>query len=133
MKSIKRGRGPSFRNGVGAIAGGLFGIFWTMMAAGMGAPLPFVGFGLIFIGLAAADAVYHFKNASGRQRYSEYDIVDGNEESDPLNERFGLQRNDQPEKAEAPTGREAFSFCPYCGAKLDKGDVYCGKCGKRIA
>ena len=25
------------------------------------------------------------------------------------------------------------SFCPYCGCKLDEGDVFCGKCGKLIS
>lgn len=137
MRSIKRGRGPSFMGGVAAIAVGLFGVFWTMAAAGMGAPLPFVGFGVVFIGIAVADAIYNFRNATGKTRYSEYDIVDAHEEPDPLNERFGQydsrQSASQPEEMNAQSSREAFAFCPYCGAKLDQGDVYCGKCGKRIA
>lgn len=140
MKSIKRGRGPSFMGGVAAAAVAVFGVLWTITAVGMGAPGLFAGFGLVFVGIAVMNAVYNFKNATGKNRYSEYDITDGNEEPDPLNERFGNQdgwadapQNDHPGSAEGAAAREAFAFCPYCGAKLDKGDIYCGKCGRRIS
>jgi len=127
MKSIKPGRGPSMMGGVVAVAAGVFGIFWMMAALSAGAPPIFAGFGLIFIGIAVANAVYNFKNASSKNRYSVYDIVDEQEEPDPLNERFG----DAAQTASRHVG-EAFAFCPYCGAKLDEGDNFCGKCGKGI-
>ena len=130
MKSIKRGRGPSFMNGVSLIGVAVFGVFWTIMAAGIGAPAPLVMGGLVFIGIAVVNAVYNFRNAAGKQRYSEYDITDGHEEPDPLNERFGGAAG-QPEYGAEPEG-EAFAFCPYCGKKLDEGDNFCGKCGRRI-
>lgn len=130
MKSIKRGRGPSFMGGVGSVAAAVFGIFWTITAMSMGAPGLFAGFGLIFIGLAVAQAVYNFNNAAGKNRYSEYDIVDEQEEPDPLNERYGEPADwQQPEDEK----RDAFAFCPYCGTKRDADHIYCGKCGKKIA
>ena len=37
MKSVKPGRGPSFMNGVGYVAAAVFGIFWMILAGGIGA------------------------------------------------------------------------------------------------
>lgn len=133
MKSIKRGRGPSFMGGVASIAMACFGVFWTITAISLGAPGMFAGFGLIFIGLAVAEAAYNFKNATGKNRYSEYDIVDENEEADPLNERFGEQRDEQAAPQPDEETREEFAFCPYCGTKREPAHIYCGKCGKKIA
>ena len=42
MKSVKPGRGPSFMNGIGYAAAAVFGIFWMILAGGMGAPGLFV-------------------------------------------------------------------------------------------
>lgn len=133
MKSIKRGRGPSFMGGVGSVAAAVFGVFWTIAAMSMGAPGLFAGFGLIFIGLAVAQAAYNFKNATGKSRYSEYDIVDEQEEPDPLNERFGEPADWQQTAQSGEGERGAFAFCPYCGTKREADHIYCGKCGKRIA
>ena len=133
MKSIKRGRGPSFRGGVISIAVAVFGVFWTITAMSMGAPGLFAGFGLVFVGIAAMDAVYNFKNATGKKRYSEYDIVDEQEETDPLNERYG-EPADWQQSAQTEDGkRDDFAFCPYCGTKREADHIYCGKCGKKIA
>ena len=88
MKSIKPGRGPSFMGGISSILVALFGVVWTIIAASMGGGL-FALFGLIFIAYAVVQAVYNFKNATGKNRYSEFDITDVNEETDPFNERFG--------------------------------------------
>lgn len=86
-------------------------------------------FGVVFVTIAIIAAVYNFKNATSKDRYSEYDIVDGNEESDPLNDRFGR------------TGYEAGSsdpfegstlFCPYCGTPADDDYRFCKKCGKQL-
>ena len=133
MKSIKRGRGPSIMGGVVSIAMAVFGVIWIAAAMSMGAPVFFPLFGLVFIGVAVSQTIYNFKNATGESRYSEYDIVDSREESDPLNERFGKADNG-PEAAQSSPQheREAFAFCPYCGAELDADDNYCGKCGRRI-
>ena len=49
-----------------------------------------------------------------------YDIVDAEEEPDPL----------APQAQQAP--RQAFAFCPYCGEKLRDTFSYCPKCGKKL-
>ena len=130
MKSIKPGRGPSMMGGIGSVAAVLFGAIWTFAAASTGAPVFFPLFGLVFIGVGIANAVYAFKNASGGNRYSAFDIVDSSEEPDPLNERFGGQN---APKADGKPGKLGeFAYCPYCGAKLGEGFTYCGKCGKAL-
>lgn len=111
----------------------VFGIIWTIGAAGMGAPGVFPLFGVVFTVLAGTRAVYEFKNATGKNRYSEYDIVDGSEEPDPLNERFRPSDDwDGQEQTDPGTDAQRFLFCPYCGKKLDEGDKYCGQCGKKV-
>lgn len=121
MKSVKPGRGPSMMSGVGSVAGILFGIIWTIAAASMGAPAFFPLFGLVFIGIGVAQAVYHFRNSTGERRYSSFDIVDDGEEPDPLDGRFGAQK-----EAGDP------GFCPYCGARAEEGYEFCRKCGKKL-
>ena len=71
MKSIKRGRGPSMMNGIVGIFVALFGVFWTIMAAGMGGGFMAI-FGIFFIAIAVMNVIYNFKNATGKNRYSEY-------------------------------------------------------------
>ena len=88
MKSIKPGRGPSLMGGVMSILIGLFGVGWTIAAAANGGAI-FALFGIIFIVAAIMQAVYHFKNATSKNRYSDFDITDSGEETDPFNERFG--------------------------------------------
>ena len=102
MKSIKPGRGPSMMGGFGSVFSVIFGIFWTILAASMTRGAGLIGiifplFGVLFIIIGVFNAIYHFKNASGKNRYSAYDITDEDEEPDPLNERFG--------SASAPTGQ----------------------------
>lgn len=146
MKSIKPGRGPSMMSGVMSVAVGIFGLFWTIMAASMGGGF-FALFGLAFIGIAISSAVYNFKNATSENRYSTYDIVDSTEESDPFNDRFGKNRavsaeldhyadgtpRCSPESAAvdrtAPTSN---AFCPYCGNEVEKDFIYCNNCGKEL-
>lgn len=132
MKSIKPGRGPSAMGALGSVVAIIFGIFWTIMAASMGAPVFFPIFGVIFILLGVVQAVYHFKNATGEERFSEFDIVDSREEPDPLEHRFG--RDQEP--GEAPPRKVENSaeaaYCPYCGAKAEPGFVYCAKCGRKL-
>jgi len=139
MKSIKPGRGPSMMGGVAAIAAVFLGIIWIAAASDvsssfsggaspetMGSLFPL--FGIVFVAIAIAMAVYHFKNAGNKNRFSEFDITEEDEEPDPLNLRFG--KNEQAETGNSPS--EAPSFCPYCGNNLEKGHIYCNRCGKKM-
>ena len=92
MKSIKPGRGPSKMEAVFSFAFALFGLFWTAAAANMGASI-MVPFGLIFVGLGIYSGVYNLKNATSEERYSIVDIVDEDEEGDPLNEKYGKKKD----------------------------------------
>ena len=112
MKSIKPGRGPSMMGGVMGIFAAVFGVIWTVSAAAMGAGF-FSLFGLVFIGIAVMNAVYSFKNATSKNRYSAYDITEEGEEPDPLNVRFEQQ---QKPYTSGTTAR----FCPYCGRKIEQ-------------
>ena len=143
MKSIKRGRGPSLRSGIGGICAALFGIVWIIAASAMtrgagifGVILPL--FGVVFVIAAVAGAIYDFRNASAKDRFSEFDITDDSEERDPLNARFG----ESPEKAgetyggdsplDGPGTADAAAFCPYCGVRVAEDFDYCPKCGRRL-
>ena len=139
MKSIKPGRGPSMMGAIVGILVAVLGVAWTIGAAnitsGMGGGFgdPFGGavgiifplFGVVFVIIAIVGVVYNFKNATGKNRYSEYDIVDGDEEPDPLNERFG--EPDSPVES-----KKEISFCPYCGNKIEGDYRYCNRCGKKL-
>ena len=126
MKSIKPGRGPSMMGGVMGIFVAIFGIFWTIMATGMGTPIFFTFFGIFFVIMAVVQAVYNFKNATGKNRYSSYDIVDSHEEKDPWNEKFGQISQQQTESLDDA------NFCPYCGTPAKDGFSFCPNCGKRL-
>lgn len=130
MKSIKPGRGPSMMGGVASVFAVVFGIIWMCGAASMGAPGFFLLFGVAFIGIGVVNAVYSFKNATGENRYSDFDIVDSDEEPDPLNERFGSRSDPEPEVQTGEQGK--FAYCPYCGARLGEDFAFCGKCGKAL-
>ena len=119
MKSVKPGRGPSMMGGVASVFAVVFGIIWMCGAASMGAPGFFLLFGVAFIGIGVVNAVY-----------SAYDIVDSDEEPDPLDERFGRQPDNAAPPQAGETGKLA--YCPYCGAKLGEGFSFCGKCGKAL-
>lgn len=131
MKSVKPGRGPSAMGAVGSVIAVIFGIFWTIMAASLGAPIFFPLFGILFIIVGIVQAIYNFKNATGENRYSAFDIVDSSEEPDPLDRHFRPESG--AEAAPAEDGESGdFRFCPYCGARLGSGFTFCGKCGKRL-
>ena len=111
MKSIKPGRGPSKFNVFASICVALFGVFWCILAFSMGAVF-MVPFGIIFVVLAIGQAIYSYHNATSEDRYSIVDIVDEDEESDPLN----IEKK----------------YCPYCGTKVNNDYEYCPKCGKKL-
>lgn len=143
MKSIKPGRGPSFMGGVVSIAIALFGVLWVIGTSDMTSEIStfdvagagygggsgladiFPIFGVVFVIIAVAIAIYNFKNATGKNRYSEFDIVDGDEEPDPLNEQFG-------ESGAANETKHDKGYCPYCGNAIDGDYTYCNRCGKRL-
>ncbi len=125
MKSVKRGRGPSFLSGIIGIGVALFGVFWTIMAIAGGAWF-MAPFGLIFTGIAVVRAVYDLKNAKSKNRYSEYDVTDGEEEPDPLNEMFG-----EREERNAPSQTQS-NYCPYCGQRVEAEYEFCNVCGKKL-
>ena len=127
MKSIKPGRGPSMMGGMMSIAVALFGVIWTFLAVSIGAG-PFALFGIVFIAVAVMQAVYNFKNATQKDRYSLYDITTGDEEPDPLNERFG--RADTEDETDTASGDS--KYCPFCGAKLEERFRYCNQCGEKL-
>jgi len=129
MKSIKPGRGPSFMGGVMSLLIGVFGVIWTVIAVGMGGGL-FALFGVVFIAVAVVQAIFHFKNATGKNRYSAFDITEHGEEPDPLNKRFGESADGA---YDASYGVDTDSaFCPYCGTPVGGDFEYCNKCGKKL-
>lgn len=125
MKSIKPGRGPSMMGGVVGIFMIGFGILWTVMAAQ--ASGIFALFGVLWTGIAIVMTLYHFKNATAKNRYSAFDITDATEEPDPLNERFGNTKEAPQEKSDADN-----KFCPYCGTPVKDDFEFCNSCGKKL-
>ncbi len=123
MKSIKPGRGPSMMSGIAGIFVAIFGVIWTVVAASMGGGL-FALFGVVFVGFAITMVVYNFKNATSKNRYSAFDITSGEEEPDPLNEKYGEIKSDASDTDS--------SFCPYCGNPVEDEYEYCNRCGKKI-
>lgn len=134
MKSIKPGRGPSAMGAVGSVVVGIFGVFWTIGAASMGAPPFFILFGIVFVGLAVFQGIFHFKKATGTNRMSMYDITDHDQEPDPLNPIFTRTKSSPSyDHEEQPAADNAISYCPFCGNKiLDQSHLFCSKCGKEI-
>jgi len=130
MKSVKPGRGPSAMGAFASVIAVLFGIFWTITAASMGAPGFFPIFGVLFIIMGIVQVVYNLKNATGKNRYSEFDIVEDGEEPDPLDRWFSAQEDREADEDAPADG--AFRFCPYCGAKLGEDFDFCGKCGRKL-
>lgn len=126
MKSIKPGRGPSKNHAISSVFAAIFGIFWTLTAVSMGAFI-MIPFGLIFIAIAIYQAVYHFKNAKRKNRYSLFDITEEKEEPDPLNEQYGIDQSDY----EFSTKKDS-TYCPYCGNKIKDDFIYCNDCGKKL-
>lgn len=137
MKSIKPGRGPSGMNFIGSIIAIVFGIFWTIIAASITANSPFgmIGtifplFGILFIIVGIAQAVYNYKNATGKNRYSIIDITDSSEEGDPSDKWIKNENKNDEEKTQQESAQIDVNYCTYCGVKLKGEYRYCPKCGK---
>lgn len=127
MKSIKPGRGPSMMGGISALFAALFGVFWIIVVLQSGGGF-FAFFGVIFIAMALVQAWYNFHNASQKDRFSSFDIVDSREEMDPLDPRYAGQENSSSHSTDATAHR----FCPYCGAELRSDYLFCPECGKKL-
>ena len=135
MKSIKPGRGPSMMSAIGSAAAAIFGVIWTLSAISMGAPIFFALFGVVFVLMGIGQAVYNYKNATGENRFSEYDITSSSEEPDPLNDYFGRRgrdNNQNSQRNETTEDAEGRRFCPYCGSEAEPEYRYCLKCGKKL-
>ena len=131
MKSIKPGRGPSLIGGCMSIFVGLFGVLWTVTSVcSIGNNIIgifFALFGVFFVAISVISAVYNFKNANGKGRFSIYDITDEKEEPDPLNRHLRNYKHEDITK-----GISNSSFCPYCGTKVMDNFEYCNRCGKKL-
>lgn len=126
MKSIKPGRGPSMMGAIGSVISVFFGIAWIGIVDSMGAPSIFLLFGILFVILGVVNVVYNLTNATSRNRFSVYDLVDGNEERDPL-DRYTKKEIVLEKKKDI----EEF-FCPYCGYRVNDDFDFCVKCGKKL-
>ena len=140
MKSIKPGRGPSGMKFVNSVFSIVFGVIWTLIASFMalGAmsaggfgiiALIFPFFGVAFIINGIVDAKYHYKNATGKNRYSAFDITEDGEEDDPARRWVkDAEPWEQPRQDRGPAA--GAEFCPYCGANLQGDFRFCPKCGR---
>jgi hypothetical protein len=130
---------------VGSVIAILFGIVWLIAASSitktarefssfgaMAGPADIASivlplFGLLFIGIGVANAVYHYRNYKGKERYSIVDIVDSNEEGDPANPQVKTGAEHDP-------GRNtAGKYCTECGRRLDGDFKFCPGCGKDLS
>lgn len=133
MKSIKPGRGPSAMGVLSSLFGVIFSIFWTVMAVQVGAPFFFPIFGVMFVIMSVVSVFYNLKNATGENRFSEYDIVDEDEESDPWNLKdSSTNRQSEYNAYSKEYGTNDYKYCPYCGRELSENFEYCPKCGKKL-
>ena len=145
MYSIKPGRGPSLGTALGSLAAAVFGVIWMVGALSMGAPLIFMLFGVVFVIFAIGQGIYHFYNATSRNRFSTFDITADHEESDPLADAMGHTRRRSSRSTRTTQSRvdelldnqtsprqHPGNFCPYCGAKAKDDFDFCPACGKDI-
>ena len=160
LKSIKPGRGPSAMGAFGGIIAAVFGVFWIIFAVSIGAPAIFPLFGILFIVMALGGTAFNYKNATGSNRMSVYDITDDKEEPDPLQARFHGRENSEPINSESiksaaefkttdnntdsttesitdnsqdNTTAQTLNYCPYCRCELRSNYNYCPKCGNDLS
>lgn len=127
MKSVKQGRESSFVGGIVSLAAAAFGVFWmiAVISSGGGA---FGLFGLFFVLIAVINAVRAFRGAFSKNRPSEWDITDSDEEPDPWNERFGNNFDYTSDGMRSGRNR----FCPFCGNEVEDNFEFCNNCGKKL-
>ena len=133
--SVKQGRARSAQSVAGGIFGMGFGIIWTVAAVSMGAPWFFGLFGICFVAMIGFNTFISYKNATGENRYSEFDIVDINSEPDPWDEKFrgdNQEFNINPECGHIHPVQDETRFCPYCGTKSQADFEFCKHCGKQL-
>ena len=121
----------------------IFGIGWTIIAKIISASFSMFGgmfsligvivplLGVVFIIIGIVIAVYNFKNATSKNRFSVYDITDSDREPDPLDVRFGNEAEREP-RGSAEGMPEPGNFCPYCGARAEPDYAFCRKCGRAL-
>ena len=133
MYSVKPGRGPSLMGGIGALIGIVFVFGWIALAQVINAPPLFTAFGFLMLVLLICQAIYQFYNATQRHRLSSLDVVQDQEEFDPIARAMGYDQkssqNPPPPPASSP---DAAKYCPYCGSPLQADFEYCPQCGKDI-
>lgn len=88
-------------------------------------------FGIVFIVMAGVQAVYHYKNATGRDRFSVMDITDSSEEGDPSGDWVRDFEENEGVPRRSPLPVEAH-YCPYCGTAVEAGHKFCKHCGKPV-
>ena len=133
--SVKPGRANSAQGVVGGVFGMVFGIIWTVAAVSMGAPWFFGLFGIFFVGMIGVSTFINYKNATGDNRFSSYDIVDINDEPDPWDEKFrgdSQEFNVNPDCGHIHPVQNETCFCPYCGTKAGADFEFCKACGKKL-
>lgn len=131
MRHIKPGRGPSMMSGVFCIFTVIVFISWTFAAVSLGAPLPFILSGVVFVIYGIVQAIYHLNNTSRKDRFSSFDITDDREEPDPFSQMY--HGNTQDNFSDPPgTPTDEMRYCPWCGAKLQPGYHYCTRCGRQL-
>lgn len=116
----------------GGIIAALFGVFWTAMTIRMRAPFFFAMFGVIFIVAAIVNTVYNYKNATGKNRMSLYDITDEDDEPDPFNKYANYGKSEIDRSVSFQEEDDNTRYCPYCGEALKRDYEYCPKCGKQV-
>ena len=119
-----RRRGPSFASGVGSIFAAIFGVFWTITAATMGAFI-MIPFGLLFIGFDVFGAIYNFKGSKNKN--STYDDKYYKTKHNHFEDRYGDEASEYDFNVECNTEN-----CPYCDKEVRKDFIYCPYCGSRL-
>lgn len=95
------------------------------MAVSSGAPFIFPVVGVMFSIMMIVNIIKNYINATGDNRYSEFDVVSMEDEPDPWDERFRKITSDnnyevrENSKSEYTTSDKT-EFCPYCGVKAEK-------------
>ncbi|HOM86711.1 MAG TPA: zinc ribbon domain-containing protein [Spirochaetota bacterium] len=130
MKSIKLGKATSFGGFVASIIAIIGGIGWTLLVISLFSQRNemenpvfyfFVLFGIIFIGVGIAIAVFSYKNLHSKNGYSLYDIVDSSEEKDAFHSSW-----------DSTAAKGTMNYCPHCGTSLRQDFIFCPGCGKKL-